>query len=117
MSAEHKCPVSHPTYTGRGCAICGAERSEVVSAPRDVTGNNGNTWQRNSQSVDGGAREMEQAELSEFIETITNACQVFDGWHNDGTAWSEWDESVRQKLSKCLARLYEVRAAVDRRKR
>ena len=42
-----------------------------------------------------------------LIHAITNACQVFDGWHNDGTAWSEWDECVRKELSGCLRDLYE----------
>jgi len=43
----------------------------------------------------------------DIVNTLTNACQVFDGWHNDGTAWSEWDESVRQDLSKLLAYFQE----------
>lgn len=25
--------------------------------------------------------------------------QLLDGWHNDGTAWSEWDESVRKRVA------------------
>jgi hypothetical protein len=32
-------------------------------------------------------------------EVLCNVSQVFDGWHNDGTAWSEWDESVRKDVS------------------
>jgi hypothetical protein len=38
----------------------------------------------------------------DVVNTLTNACQVFDGWHQDGTAWSEWDESVRKDLSSLL---------------
>jgi len=39
----------------------------------------------------------------DVVSILMNACQVFDGWHADGTAWSEWDESVRKDLGKLLA--------------
>ncbi len=29
---------------------------------------------------------------------LCDIAQIFDGWHADGTAWSEWDESVRKRL-------------------
>ena len=42
------------------------------------------------------------------VDTLTNICQILDGWHNDGTAWSEWDEQVRKEVSdllrKCIKR-------------
>ena len=42
------------------------------------------------------------------VNVLTNTGQLLDGWHNDGTAWSEWDESVRQDVSEllgeCIAR-------------
>lgn len=50
--------------------------------------------------------------LAETVERIKEMqdlgpelCQLLDGWHADGTAWSEWDESIRQRLSKLLLSL------------
>lgn len=44
----------------------------------------------------------------EAVNTLTNTCQLLDGWHNDGTAWSDWDEKVRAQVSallkECVAR-------------
>lgn len=38
----------------------------------------------------------------ELAERVNNTgpriAQVFDGWHNDGTAWTEYDESVRREV-------------------
>lgn len=36
------------------------------------------------------------------VYILTNACSLIDGWHNDGTEWSDWDEEVRLNLSKLL---------------
>lgn len=35
------------------------------------------------------------------VGTLTNCCQLLDGWHCD-TAWTEWDESVRKQISELL---------------
>lgn len=32
-------------------------------------------------------------------DLLCDIAQILDGWHADGTAWSEWDESVRRRLS------------------
>lgn len=37
--------------------------------------------------------------MGDLADLLTDIAQVFDGWHADGTAWSEWDESVRKRLS------------------
>lgn len=37
-----------------------------------------------------------------LISALTNVCQVFDGWHQDGTVWSKFDEECRQEISKIL---------------
>lgn len=37
--------------------------------------------------------------LSKFQYFAPRCSQLLDGWHQDGTAWSEWDESVRKELS------------------
>lgn len=36
-----------------------------------------------------------RSELDELLMWVT---QILDGWHADGTAWSDWDESIRQKV-------------------
>jgi len=37
------------------------------------------------------------------LELLVRIAQIFDGWHQDGTAWTEWDESVRREMSAMLA--------------
>ncbi len=37
--------------------------------------------------------------LSKGLDLLPVVAQLLDGWHNDGTAWSSWDESVRKRLS------------------
>jgi hypothetical protein len=34
----------------------------------------------------------------ELRQLLCDVAQLLDGWHNDGTAWSEWDESVRKRV-------------------
>jgi hypothetical protein len=43
---------------------------------------------------------------AEVIHLLTDVAQVFDGWHSDGTAWTEWDESVRKSVSAVQRKLY-----------
>jgi len=43
----------------------------------------------------------------EVEATLIDCCQLLDGWHQDGTAWSAWDESVRQRIGKLLHAVYE----------
>ena len=40
-----------------------------------------------------------QAFVDEFNNFYPDCAQLLDGWHADGTAWSAWDESVRQHLT------------------
>lgn len=35
-------------------------------------------------------------------DLLVDVAQILDGWHQDGTAWSEWDESVRKRISMWL---------------
>lgn len=39
---------------------------------------------------------------NELVGVLCDVAQVFDGWHADGTAWTEWDESVRRRVSSLL---------------
>lgn len=47
--------------------------------------------------------EAREAALLDFAAAFKawypDCCQLLDGWHQDGTAWTEWDESVRRRLS------------------
>lgn len=45
---------------------------------------------------------IDETELDQLLFEIT---QIFDGWHSDGTAWSEYDESVRQRIIKFRRRM------------
>lgn len=38
-------------------------------------------------------------------QLLCDVAAIFDGWHSDGTAWTEWDESVRERVSKCQQQL------------
>jgi hypothetical protein len=48
----------------------------------------------------GRERELAQAKCAEWADLVPEICQLLDGWHADGTAWSEWDESVRKRIAK-----------------
>lgn len=47
-------------------------------------------------------QQLEAAHSSDLRSLLVDIAQVFDGWHADGTAWSEWDESVRGRITKVL---------------
>lgn len=53
-----------------------------------------------------GAGEPPKCEEWPLEQTLINVSQLLDGWHQDGTAWSAWDEEVRQNVSRWLARLH-----------
>jgi len=36
--------------------------------------------------------------IGHFLDWYPRVAQLLDGWHQDGTAWTEWDESVRNEL-------------------
>jgi len=51
---------------------------------------------------------MQATERDAIIAALlTDVAQVFDGWHADGTAWSDHDQSVRQRVSEVRKRLEE----------
>jgi len=50
-----------------------------------------------------------------FQETVSVLCdvaQILDGWHNDGTTWSEHDESVRKRVSALQIQLENASLAI-----
>ena len=50
--------------------------------------------------------------LIELDATLCCVAQLLDGWHNDGTAWSEWDESVRNDVSRVHRKVYDIHQAM-----
>lgn len=36
--------------------------------------------------------------ISELDKLLCEVSGVFDGWHSDGTYWTEYDESVRKRI-------------------
>lgn len=45
--------------------------------------------------------------LFQAIPLLCDVSQLLDGWHNDGTAWTAHDESVRNRVSALQMRLQE----------
>lgn len=51
-----------------------------------------------------------------FVKFEMWACscaQLLDGWHADGTAWTEWDESVRKELLELQTSIPERESGED----
>jgi hypothetical protein len=77
---------------GRGCCDHGC----LVAPP--VVGTNAGKCYCSQSKVRGYIYQLREA-LRHFLDLAPQLSQLLDGWHQDGTAWSEWDESVRSKLS------------------
>jgi hypothetical protein len=43
--------------------------------------------------------------FADIESLLCEVSQVFDGWHQDGTAWSEYDESVRKRCAELQGKL------------
>lgn len=44
---------------------------------------------------------IKEMKLIEELQTLlSDVHQLLTGWHSDGTAWSEWDEQVRNRVEK-----------------
>lgn len=39
-----------------------------------------------------------KAHLAELDNLLCEVSGIFDGWHSDGTYWTEYDESIRKKI-------------------
>ena len=44
---------------------------------------------------------------SECAGLLCDVAQLLDGWHADGTAWTEWDESIRIRVTE-LQRFLDI---------
>lgn len=49
-------------------------------------------------------KEELSAKLEEWKKVAVDVLQILDGWHSDGTCWSQWDESVRIRIIEALAK-------------
>lgn len=43
----------------------------------------------------------------ELRNLLCDVAQLLDGWHQDGTAWTEYDESIRKRVSEMQQALEE----------
>ncbi len=68
----------------------------------------------NDSDTEIAAKDAEIAKLrawfTRFLDFAPRVAQLLDGWHADGTAWSEWDETVRKELSESHAAAQELSA-------
>lgn len=50
-------------------------------------------------------RLFREKSVSDLRSLLCDVAQLLDGWHNDGTAWTDWDESVRKRVSEWQSKL------------
>lgn len=55
-----------------------------------------------AQDAGNSSAEVELARQAALRALLVDVAQIFDGWHQDGTAWTEHDESVRKRVSEAL---------------
>jgi hypothetical protein len=57
--------------------------------------------------------------LLDLDDAFCDLGQLVNGWKNTtpATEWSEWDEATRQKMTAVHRRVYEMRQALEARKR
>ncbi len=115
MNSDRVCPICLTLMAACGtisgaplwrCSRCGQERAWSIEKPT-------------RQEEHDAAHEIERCSQhpNETLELACPACllsqgidnqllvdvaQLLDGWHQDGTAWTEWDESVRKRVSLTL---------------
>jgi hypothetical protein len=105
---EFFCCIANGTST-----VSASDYFKMDSAEKQLYHDQCNRAESAERELEASREEMKglREELEKMISPCTNACQVFDGWHQDGTAWSEWDESVRKELSGVLRKMYELSGA------
>jgi hypothetical protein len=96
-----------------------AERARANAAEREAK----QAWDSHAEEVVRVEQAEERiADLEAALQPLVAAvefadrlmpdiAQLLDGWHQDGTDWSEWDESVRERLSNLSKILENVRIA------
>jgi hypothetical protein len=65
-------------------------------------------WKQRADVWQGRALQAEVLRDA-VIETLPSVLQLLDGWHADGTAWTEWDEKVRLMASGLLMRAHKYK--------
>jgi len=77
------------------------------------------TRERDQLKAELAQARAHNAALLEACDQLPNLLcdvgQLLDGWHNDGTCWSAWDESVRKRVSEAQTKIEEgnkLRAAI-----
>lgn len=61
-------------------------------------------WIRRAVAAETKAKGHDQllAVVQALPGVLCDVCQLLDGWHNDGTAWTVWDEGVRRRASELM---------------
>ena len=54
-----------------------------------------------------------QTEIESAKKALINICQLLDGWHQDGTVWTEFDEQCRKDARELLKKFYGLRAEIE----
>ena len=93
----------HPTVAKIGALM--AERDEAVALCEKMAVIHTEQLHRLEQlGLDGTALREENTRLRALLARgaaiLPNVAQLLDGWHQDGTAWTEWDEEVRRDVSR-----------------
>lgn len=82
------------------CARCGDEEFRIDGYCsiycRDLA-EEGEEWQEKYDSLLKRAERMERF-INAFIAFYPDCAQLLTGWHQDGTDWTEWDQSVYDAL-------------------
>lgn len=89
------------------CCAAGPEVRTEYKAPAVWYADAVVEWNRRALPVPSAPSRLPEkvsAKLPENAEAVlVDVCQLLDGWHQDGTAWSAWDESVRKRVAALLA--------------
>lgn len=105
------------------CRECG----KLVEALRDIVNEAGlefsdprvsyETWQLDPGAIERGRAVLaahrasaDEPSRQQLTGVLCRVAQLLDGWHQDGTAWTEYDRSVRSEVGSLLAFLDSQRS-------
>lgn len=95
------------------CSKCGNELSTagglMFSPPTSNIVTKFHLCQKCWELILSSLTQPNESEIDDAINKLTNICQLIDGWHGDGTNWSEFDETCRKDASELLKRFYKLK--------
>lgn len=119
----YKCKYCGEIVVGVGdCYAC--IQGELYRAKEEIDRLRAELKQARASALDWAARCGEtQAQLERVVDLagmeeheslLIEVCQLLNGWSQDGSPWSEWDESVRMRLSSLMV---DIRARIEELKK